>query len=235
MVVIGIVMGAALLYRTAARQGQGAEQTDPAAEGYGVGFFLGEDVRSGLRRDGVVVDQDLMVKGFRDGLGDKTPLMPGREIDEILAAVHAEMEARMVRRLLDQSPEFRRLYDDNLARSRAFHDLFGKQPGVVTLPSGAQYKVLRPGGGRSPGPADTVVLNARTTLLDGTVITDGQGLEVRVDTVIRGGAELLQRMQVGAKWQFAIPPELAHGGGGRFPDIGPNETIVGVAELLAIR
>ena len=113
--------------------------------------------------------------------------------------------------------------------------MFGKQAGVVTLPSGLQYKVLRPGSGRSPGRTDTVVVDGKMTLLDGTVIKEGEGFETRMDAAFAGGAEALQLMRVGARWQIAVPAELAHGAGGRMPKIGPNETIVGLIELVAIK
>ena len=141
----------------------------------------------------------------------------------------------MVQRLLEESPEFKRAHDENLAKGRQFHELFGKQSGVVTLPSGVQYKVLRPGSGRSPSATDVVVLSGRVTLLDGTVISEALGGETRVADVIEGGVEALQLMKVGSKWQVVVPPALAHGPGGQMPLIGPNQTIIGVVELVAIK
>ncbi len=204
-------------------------------ESYGLGFIVGGEIRSGLERDGVGAAKDLIAQGFRDGLNGADPLIARERMDGVLLQLHREMSDRMVRRLLDESPEFKQLHDANLARSRQFHELFGKQEGVVTLPSGVQYKVLREGSGRSPGLTDTVVLNGKVTLLDGTVINQSQGAETRVDAAIDGGIEALQLMRVGARWQIAVPPELAHGAGGRMPKIGPNETVVGIIELVAIK
>ena len=228
LVGVGLVAGAVCV---------AAGQTDRPVEitSYGVGFIVGEEIRTGLARDGVGVDADLVAKGFRDGVNGGDPLVSRDEMEQILALLHREMQDRMVRRLLDESPDYKQLHDDNLARSRKFHELFGKQPGVVTLASGVQYKVLSPGSGRSPLSADTVVLDGKISLLDGTVIMEGSGAETRVDAAVAGGAEALQLMRVGSQWQIAVPPEMAHGAGGRMPKIGPNESIIGVIELLAIK
>jgi len=214
-----------------------AGQADRRVEitSYGVGFIVGEEIRSGLARDGVGVDPDLLARGFRDGLNGDDPLVSRDEMEQILALLHREMQDRMVRRLLEDNPEFKARHDQNLARSKRFHELFGAQEGVVTLPGGVQYKVLHQGSGRSPVPTDVVVLNERVTLLDGTVISEADGVETRVDAIIEGGIMALQHMRVGGRWQVAVPPALAHGAGGRMPLIGPNESIVGIVELVAIK
>lgn len=80
-----------------------------------------------------------------------------------------------------------------------------------------------------------MVVNSNVKLLDGTVISQGDGLEVRVDSIVAGGVEALQLMREGARWQIAVPPAMAHGAGGRMPAIGPNETLVGVVELVAVK
>ena len=228
LVGVGLVAGAVCV---------AAGQTDRPVEitSYGVGFIVGEEIRTGLARDGVGVDADLLARGFRDGLNGGDPLVSRDEMEQILALLHREMQDRMVRRLLEDNPEFKARHDQNLARSKRFHELFGAQEGVVTLPGGVQYKVLHQGSGRSPVPTDVVVLNERVTLLDGTVISEADGVETRVDAIIEGGIMALQHMRVGGRWQVAVPPALAHGAGGRMPLIGPNESIVGIVELVAIK
>ncbi len=234
MRILAIVTVAALvagLYCQAQEQDTGSKQD----ESYGLGFIVGEEIRTGLERDGVGTAKDLIAQGFHDGLNGRDPLVARDRMDGVLLQLHREMKDRMVRRLLEESPEFKQTYDANLAKSRQFHELFGKQEGVVTLPSGVQYKVLREGSGRTPGLTDTVVLNGKVTLLDGTVIDQTDGGETRVDATIEGGIEALQLMRVGSRWQIVVPPNLAHGAGGRMPKIGPNEMIIGVIELVAIK
>ena len=235
--VMGILAATGLLLQTRPSPAQPRQtpvlQLDEKS--YGAGFFIGEETRSGLGHDGMGVDLDLVTRGFRDGLTNATPLVTRQDMNELLLALHDEMEKRMVQRLLEESPIFKQLHDENLRKSRAFHEVFQKQPGVETLPSGLQYKVLRSGTGRSPTASDVVVATARMTLLDGAVLLDEEAAQFSVDQTTVGGQELLQRMRVGARWQVAVPPALAHGAAGRFPDIGPNETMVGIVELLEIK
>ena len=202
---------------------------------YGLGFFLGEEIRDGLGRDGVMAELDMVIRGFNDGLRDLEPMMDEDELEDLLEVVHEEMKTRMVARLLAEDPEFRRRHDENLRKSRAYHEAFGKKPGVITLANGIQYRVMKEGDGPSPKPEDFVVGKTRVTLIDGTVIEDDDAVEVQVESVVEGGVLILQMMSVGDRWEIAIPPELAHGPGGRFPDVGPNETILADVELLEIK
>ncbi|MHC4614510.1 MAG: FKBP-type peptidyl-prolyl cis-trans isomerase, partial [Planctomycetota bacterium] len=132
-------------------------------------------------------------------------------------------------------PEFRKLHDDNLARSRAFHEAFGKRENVVTLDDGLQYEVIRPGTGPSPGPTDVVVVTYRMILLDKAEVARGEATEIVVDEVLDAAGRILQMMKVGARWYVAFPPELAFGATGRYPEIGPNETVLGSVELIGIK
>jgi FKBP-type peptidyl-prolyl cis-trans isomerase len=212
---------------------QGKHQME--AISYAIGYFLGEEVRAGLEEDDVVADTDSVTQGFRDGLFGNVSPIPRAELEEVLADLQEEVEQRLVQRLLVDEPEFQMLHDRNLARSREFHDEFGRREGVVTLPEGIQLKVLQLGAGPRPGPDDTVVLSYKVLLLDGTVVEEGANEEVRVGAIVDGGALVIQMMNVGSRWLVAIPPELAHGPGGRFPDIAPNETLFGEVELLEIK
>jgi len=111
--------------------------------------------------------------------------------------------------------------------------------GVVTLPSGLQYKVLKEGTGPKPSPADSVVCNYRGTLINGTEFDSsykrGQPATFPVNGVIKGWTEALQLMPVGSKWQLFIPPDLAYGQRGAGADIGPNATLIFEVELLSIQ
>jgi FKBP-type peptidyl-prolyl cis-trans isomerase FklB len=120
-----------------------------------------------------------------------------------------------------------------------------RKEGVVTLPSGLQYKVLRPGHGRTPTDADRVVCHYRGTLLDGTQFDSSYGrgrpMTFEMARVIPGLREALRLMPVGSKWQLFVPPGLAYGERGmrsrkRSPSrVGPNATLIFETELLAIR
>jgi FKBP-type peptidyl-prolyl cis-trans isomerase len=112
----------------------------------------------------------------------------------------------------------------------------GKE-GVVALPSGLQYKILKQGAGPKPTTTDSVSCNYRGTFINGTEFDSsyksGQPVSFPVTGVIKGWTEALQLMPVGSKWQLVIPPDLAYGEAGR-PGIGPSSTLVFEVELLAI-
>ncbi len=227
-------------YQAGLTDGQAAETTEGAAHemeliSYGVGFFLGEAVREALERDGFDADIEALIRGFRDGLMENAPQVNRERLEEILAAVHEEVEGRLVERLMTESSEFSRLAEENLARSRAFQDEYGKRQGVVTLTSGVQYRVLEPGTGRSPGPEDLVVVNYRVMLLDGTVVREATASVIELNDTTEGARQILTLMKEGGRWEVAIPPELAYGRAGLPPDIGPNESVFGVVELVEIK
>jgi FKBP-type peptidyl-prolyl cis-trans isomerase FklB len=111
--------------------------------------------------------------------------------------------------------------------------------GVVTLPSGLQYKILQQGTGPKPTLNDTVVCNYRGTLIDGKEFDSsykrGQPETFPVNKIIKGWMEALPLMPVGSKWQLFVPPDLAYGERSAGPDIGPNSTLIFEVELLSIK
>ena len=114
----------------------------------------------------------------------------------------------------------------------------GKKDGVVTLPSGLQYKIVKTAAGKKPSDADTVTCNYRGTLIDGTEFdksTEGQPATFQVGAVIPGFKEALKLMPVGSTWQFFIPPNLAYGERGAGNMIGPNSALIFEVELLSIK
>jgi FKBP-type peptidyl-prolyl cis-trans isomerase len=112
------------------------------------------------------------------------------------------------------------------------------KPGVITLPSGLQYKILKEGTGTKPTPTDSVECNYKGTLINGTEFDSsykrGQPATFPVTGVIKGWTEALQLMPVGSKWQLVLPPDLAYGARGAGDAIGPDETLVFEVELLSI-
>jgi FKBP-type peptidyl-prolyl cis-trans isomerase len=115
----------------------------------------------------------------------------------------------------------------------------GKREGVVTLPSGLQYKVLKSGTGKTPKLSDKVETHYRGTLIDGTEFDSsykrGQTATFPVNGVIPGWTEALQKMKEGDKWQLAVPSKLAYGERGAGREIGPNATLLFEVELIAVK
>jgi FKBP-type peptidyl-prolyl cis-trans isomerase FklB len=111
--------------------------------------------------------------------------------------------------------------------------------GVITLPSGLQYKILQQGTGPKPAATDTIVCNYQGTLLDGTEFDSsakhGKPAEITINRVIPGWTEALQLMPVGSKWQLFVPSNLAYGDQQAGPQIVPGSTLIFEVELLSIK
>ena len=130
--------------------------------------------------------------------------------------------------------------DANQKAGDAFLAANKSKDGVVTTPSGLQYKVLTQGTGPKPAATDSVVCNYKGMLLDHTEFDSsykrGQPATFPVSGIIKGWTEALQLMPVGSKWQLFIPPDLAYGArGGAGGQIGPNATIEFEVELMSIQ
>jgi FKBP-type peptidyl-prolyl cis-trans isomerase len=126
----------------------------------------------------------------------------------------------------------------NKTEGDAFLGANKNQPGVLTLPDGLQYLVITNGTGEIPTAGDTVTVNYRGTLIDGTEFDSsykrGQPATFLVGGVIRGWTEALQKMNAGSKWKLFVPSDLAYGPQGR-PGIAPNAVLIFEVELLAVQ
>ena len=138
-----------------------------------------------------------------------------------------------------QEAFFRRMAEAakiNLAKGREYLAANARKPGVVSLPSGLQYEVLRAGSGQPPGPDDVVVAHYRGTHIDGRQFDGtepgGEPAAFSLRGVVPGWQEALGLMGVGAKWRIHLPPNLAYGEEGSPPAIEPNEVLVFEIELV---
>jgi FKBP-type peptidyl-prolyl cis-trans isomerase len=126
---------------------------------------------------------------------------------------------------------------EELAKSQEFLAANKSKPGVQVLPSGLQYKVLKEGIGPMPALADTVTVQYRGTLPDGTEFASsyarGGPATIRVVGSIRGWQEALQRMRPGSKWMLYVPPKLGYGEHA-FGKVPPNSVLIYELELLSV-
>lgn len=126
----------------------------------------------------------------------------------------------------------------NLKAGEEFLAINKNRPGVVTLPSGLQYEILKEGNGSKPKATDQVKCHYHGTLIDGTVfdssVERGQPATFGVNQVIPGWVEALQLMPVGSKWKLFIPSNLAYGKAGAGQSIEPNSTLIFEVEILDI-
>jgi FKBP-type peptidyl-prolyl cis-trans isomerase FklB len=178
---------------------------------YSYGFQIGDN----LRQKGVTVDTEILMKGIQDALSGAQPLMTQQEIHETLVEFNRQKAAARRAQKQQQKEQYR-------GEGREFLAANAKNPGIVTLPSGLQYKVIREGTGKTPGPHDSVTVNYRSTLINGqefdSSYSDNKPATFRVDGVIKGWTEALQLMREGAKWQLFIPADLGYGERGPLAD-----------------
>jgi FKBP-type peptidyl-prolyl cis-trans isomerase FklB len=194
---------------------------------YALGMKMGEN----LHKQSVPVDPAIVARGLRDGLAGGKTLLSDDEAQAALNEVQKEMHDRQQAKMEEAGAANKKVGAAFLAGNK------GKE-GVVTLPSGLQYKILKQGTGPKPAASDTVVCNYRGTFIDGKEFDSsykrGQPATFPVSGVIKGWTEALQLMPVGSKWQLFIPSDLAYGDPGR-PGIEPSSTLIFEVELLSIQ
>jgi len=205
-------------------------QKDKAS--YAIGANIGKDLGEKLRKDSVDVNTPILLRGIKDSLAGGKMLLTDDQMKAVMDAFLTDLRNR-------QDEKMAMAGDVNKAKGDAFLAANKAKDGVVTLPSGLQYKIITPGTGPKPTLSDTVVCNYRGTLIDGTEFDasskHGGPASFPVGQVIKGWTEALQLMPVGSKWQLYIPSELAYGSRGAGADIGPNATLIFDIELLSIK
>jgi FKBP-type peptidyl-prolyl cis-trans isomerase len=205
-----------------------ALKSDKDKLSYGIGADLGRN----LKRLEIEVDPELVRKGLLDALSGAKPMMSDEEVRGVLTGLQAQIQRKAAQAQSVAGEENKKAGEAFLAQNKT-------KPGVVTLPSGLQYKILKGSEGKKPAESDTVECNYRGTLINGTEFDSsykrGQPATFAVTQVIPGWREALQLMTVGSKWQLFVPPELAYGERGAGRDIGPNATLVFEVELLGIK
>jgi len=203
-------------------------KTDYEKQSYAMGMNLG----LGLHHQGMTLDPALVARGMKDAMtGGKTVLTEDEArtaVQQLQSSVREKMEAKTK----EAGVENRKQADEFLAANKS-------KDGVMTTPSGLQYKILTAGNGPKPTASDTVSCNYRGTTIDGKEFDSsykrGQPAQFPVGGVIKGWTEALQMMPVGSKWELFIPPDLAYGD--RPPqgaDIGPGDALIFEVELLSI-
>lgn len=194
-------------------------------------YAIGLNVGKGLHHESIDVDPNIVMQGLKDGLAGGKTLMTDEQAQATITELRNQVSARMQAQMQQEG-------ETNKKDGDAFLTANMTKPGVVALPSGLQYKVLKEGTGPKPTLDDTVVCNYRGTLIDGKEFDSsykrGEPATFPVRRVIKGWTEALQLMPVGSKWQIVLPPDLAYGERGAPPDIGPNSTLIFEVELLSI-
>lgn len=218
----------AVLFATGARA---EDKPELKTQGDKVSYSIGLSIGSNLKRQSIDVDMKVLTRGIQDGLSEADALLTDDEIREVMTKFQEDMKAKA-------EEERKMLAEKNLKDGEAFLSENKGKEGVVTLPSGLQYKILTKGKGGRPKATDTVTTHYRGTLVDGTEFDSSysrnEPTSFPVGGVIAGWTEALQLMPVGSKWRLFVPPSLAYGERGAGQMIGPNATLIFEVELLSI-
>ena len=188
---------------------------------YALGLSIGQNFRaSGFDE----INLDDFLSGVRDVLEGSEPQMIYDEAKVVINDYFQEVRRKAV--------------EQNKEAGEEFLKINGHKTGVVTLPSGLQYEVIKMGDGEKPALTDTVECHYHGTLINGQVFDSsmdrGQTAKFPLQGVIKGWTEILQLMPVGSKWKVTIPSDLAYGDRGAGEMIQPRSTLIFIIELIAI-
>ncbi|HYW37283.1 MAG TPA: FKBP-type peptidyl-prolyl cis-trans isomerase [Terriglobales bacterium] len=195
-------------------------------------YALGMEIGNGFRKQSLELDPESVGKGLADAFSGGKTLLTEDEMRAVLTSAQEEYKKKQAELRAEKA-------QTALKEGEAFLAANKSKEGVITLPSGLQYKILEAGKGEKPELDETVVCTYRGTLLDGTEFDSSAKhngpATFPLKGVIKGWTEALQLMPVGSKWQLFVPPQLAYGQNGSGQIIPPNSTLVFEVELLAIK
>ncbi len=224
MKILNAIAALALLTTSLGSLAETSLESDKEKLSYSMGVFFGQTVS----RQDIDVDIPAFMQAVEDVLSEKELRMNMDDMQQILSAYQQQEQQQRAQKANNNLEEGQQYLSENKSRD-----------GVIELDSGLQYKVITAGEGPTPTADDTVVVHYKGTLLDGTEFDSsyarGEPAELGVNRVIQGWQEALQLMKVGAKWQIAVPSELAYGSRGAGSVIGPNSTLLFDIELLGIQ
>ncbi|OUS26561.1 peptidylprolyl isomerase [Thalassotalea sp. 42_200_T64] len=207
-------------------------ETEDQKQAYALGASIGSYMNNNLteqQKFGVVLDKELLMAGFTESLNGKGQIEK-EEIQKLLMALDQKVNEK-------KQEQAALATEKNIADGAAFLAENAKVEGVQTTESGLQYQVLTTAEGAKPMASDTVKVHYKGTLIDGTTFDSsydrGEPIEFALNRVIKGWTEGVQLMNVGSKFKFVIPSELAYGPTGTGPIPG-NATLVFEVELIEI-
>ena len=194
-------------------------------------YALGMNFAENFRKQGLEWIPAVLAKAFAESFNGGKTAMTDQEMQTLLTAAAQEIRKKQAAQQAEKGAAAQKEGEAFLAANKA-------KEGVVALPSGLQYKILKAGTGEKPTLDDTVVCNYKGTLINGTEFDasekHGGPATFPVKGVIAGWTEALQLMPVGSKWQLFVPSNLAYGAQGP-GDIGPNATLIFEVELVSIQ
>lgn len=202
-----------------------ANMTDQTS--YVLGLTLGNNIKS----EGIDVSLDAFNKGFTTGYSGVKPLLSNPQIKATMLGLQHQLLEKEKQQQAAQA-------DKNESAGEKFLDANKANTGIVSLPDGLQYKVVKDGTGDTPTKQDTVTVDYQASTIDGKVFDSsykrGKPAEFKVADMIRGFQEALLLMKPGATWEVYIPAALAYGDQGVPGVIGPNQVLVFKMHLISV-
>lgn len=196
-------------------------------------YSIGEDLGKNFKRQGIDINAAAMAQGINDGMtNNPKSLMTDDQVKEVLSKFQKDMMAK-------RAAEITKKADENKANGEKFLSENKIKPGVVTLPSGLQYKIIKNGSGEKPSREDMVTVEYTGHLINGEVFDStsktGKPATFKLSQVIPGWIEALQLMPAGSTWEVYVPASLAYGDRSVGGPIGPNETLIFNIHLISVK
>lgn len=197
-----------------------------------ISYSIGVDLGRNIKKQGLDLSMPALSKGMEDGYKGNAYLLSDEKMKEVLMNFQKDFVAKRNAEMAEQAQK-------NLKQGQEFLENNKKQPGIITLPSGVQYKITTAGKGEKPTAEDTVTVDYEGRLINGKVFDSsqkqGHPISFKVNQVIPGWTEILQLMPVGSTWEVYIPATLAYGAQAVGPMIGPNETLIFNIHLISVQ
>lgn len=215
---------------TACAQNSEIKKEDLKTQMQKVSYAIGQDIGKNFKRQEIEIGVKELAQGLKDALAGNS-LMTDEDMQAVLMQFQKDIMAQ-------QQEKQSKVGAKNKTEGEAYLEENKKKEGVVTLPSGLQYNVIKKGSGPHPTDSDKVKVHYKGTFVDGEEFDSSykrdEPITFSVLGVIPGWTEALKLMSVGDKWELAIPYNLAYGPNGKAPKIGPYQTLLFEVELLEI-
>lgn len=196
-----------------------------------ISYIIGTQIARNFKSQGIEVNVDSLAQGIKDILTGAKSAINEEEAKTVYAAWQQKMKAKQA------ATKKAKQASEGLAKGNAYLAANKTKEGVIVLPSGLQYKVLKEGTGNTPVATDKVKTHYRGTLIDGTEFDSSykrnKPAEFPVTGVIKGWIEALQLMKEGGKWELYIPANLAYGARPQ-RNIPANSALIFEIELIEI-
>ena len=213
-------------------QGNTQEKVTMKTQMDSVSYGIGLDIGKNLKAQSIEVNAQTLAAGIHDAVTGGKTLLTDEQVQKCMTEFQQQLMAKNEAKAHEMGEKNTKIGAEFLAANKS-------KEGVKTTPSGLQYKILTAGTGTRPTADQTVTVNYRGTLIDGTEFDNsykrGQPTTYPVSQFVKGWVEALLMMPTGSKWQLFIPSDLAYGERSPTATIPPNSVLIFELELLSIK